>query len=119
MCEQWDKATHRGAFRYTLDGVSTRHLSGTHGLVVQRNPKRFSHRRKPADMQSIVQPFDHEQFNFNKISKSEACASMLRVRVHAQEHIVQRRIKFLCCSFNKKVTGFNRMLNQGGSEVFV
>ena len=60
-----------GVFRYTLDGVTTRILDGRYGLVAQRNPKRFSHRRKPGDMQTLTQSFNHTQFNFNKIRKEE------------------------------------------------
>ena len=58
-------------FRYSLEGVTTRVLDGRHGLVAQRNPKRFSHRRKPADMHVLTQPFNPAQFNFNKIRKEE------------------------------------------------
>ena len=62
-----------GVFRYGLDGVATRIVDGRYGLVAQRNPKRFSHRRKPADMRTLTQPFDPTQFNFNKIRKEEVC----------------------------------------------
>ena len=60
-------------FRYDLNGVTTRVVAGRYGLVAQRNPKRFSHRRKPGDMQVLIQPFDPTQFNFNKIRKEEVC----------------------------------------------
>ena len=60
-------------FRYSLDDVTTRVIDGRHGLVAQRNPKRFSHRRKPGDMQTLTQPFNPAQFNFNKIKKEEVC----------------------------------------------
>lgn len=62
---------HGGVFRYNLDGVTTRVLDGRYGLVAQRNSKRFSHRRKPADMRDLVEPFNPTQFNFNKINKEE------------------------------------------------
>ena len=38
---------------------------------LQRNPKRFSQRRHPAEISSLQQPFDPDSFNFNKIHHRE------------------------------------------------
>ena len=76
---RWDETMQRGGvFRYSLDDVTTRVIDGRYGLVAQRNPKRFSHRRKPGDMQKLTQPFNPTQFNFNKIKKEEVCLILLK-----------------------------------------
>ena len=61
----------RGTFRYDLSEVITRRVPGRYGFIVQRNPKRHTHRRAPAHMTSLVQPFDDALFNFNKIKPEE------------------------------------------------
>ena len=71
LCSQWDRAVADGVFRYSLDEVVTRLLPGRYGFIAQRNPKRFSHRRKPDEVKSICQPFNRELFNFNKVKRSE------------------------------------------------
>ena len=77
-------------FRYTLTDVETRSVPGEYGFVVQvnyynnnvagknsvnvllqMNPKRVTHRRRPADMYSLQQPFDPDLFHFNKINPNE------------------------------------------------
>ncbi len=69
-------------FRYTLDEVITRRVPGRYGFVIQRNPKRFSHRRKPAEVKSICQPFNPQLFNFNKVKKSEVhCTLFIEKRI--------------------------------------
>ena len=77
LCERWDGAMSRGLFRYDLSDVVTRHVPGKYGFVVQRNPKRFTHRRSPANIISIRQEFDHSLFNFNKILDGEVSINHL------------------------------------------
>lgn len=60
-----------GIFRYDLSEIVTRRVSGKYGFIVQRNPKRHTHRRAPAQMSSLKQPFDSTLFNFNKIKPGE------------------------------------------------
>jgi len=71
LCKHWDLAMSRGVFRYDLTGVTTRRVAGSYGFVLQCNPKRSTHRRTPANMTSLVQPFDPTLFNFNKIKPEE------------------------------------------------
>ena len=66
-----------GVFRYDLSEINTRIVPGKYGFVAQRNPKRFSHRRKPMDMASLTQPFNAELFHFNKIRKEEVRSFLL------------------------------------------
>lgn len=68
---KWDEAMAKGVFRYGLEDMTTRAIPGKFGFVAQRNPKRFTHRRRPMDIQKLQQPFNPSLFNFNKISDSE------------------------------------------------
>ncbi|KAL5463549.1 hypothetical protein EMCRGX_G032454 [Ephydatia muelleri] len=77
LLSRWDGAMAKGVFRYGLADMSTRTIPGTFGFVAQRNPKRFTHRRRPMDIQSLQQPFDPLLFNFNKISDTEV---LFRIR---------------------------------------
>ncbi|XP_064404006.1 GDP-D-glucose phosphorylase 1-like isoform X2 [Halichondria panicea] len=78
LCSQWDRAVADGVFRYSLDEVVTRLVPGRYGFIAQRNPKRFSHRRKPDEVKSICQPFNRELFNFNKVKRSEILLELKR-----------------------------------------
>lgn len=60
-----------GIFRYDLSEIVTRKVPGKYGFVVQRNTKRHTHRRAPAPMSSLRQPFDSTLFNFNNIKTGE------------------------------------------------
>lgn len=60
-----------GMFRYDLSEIVTRHVPGNYGFIVQCNPKRHTHRRAPAQMSSLRQPFDPTLFNFNSIKPGE------------------------------------------------
>ncbi len=61
LCSQWDRAVVEGVFRYSLDEVVTRLVPGRYGFIAQRNPKRFSHRRKPDEVKSICQPINRAE----------------------------------------------------------
>ena len=76
--ERWELAVSRGAFRYDLSGVTTRKVPGLYGFVLLCNPKRHTHRRMPASMSSLVQPFNPSLFNFNKIKPEEVKISKHR-----------------------------------------
>ncbi len=71
LSERWELAKSKGAFRYDLSGVTTRTVPGDHKFIIQCNPKRHSQRRAPANISSLVQPFDSSLFNFNKIKPEE------------------------------------------------
>lgn len=60
-----------GVFRYDLSDIVTRRVPGKYGFIVQRNSKRHTHRRAPAQMSSLRQPFDSTLFNFNNINPGE------------------------------------------------
>jgi hypothetical protein len=74
---RWEEAMRDGVFRYDLQEVVSRTVPGQYGFVALNNPKRFSHRRPPADMQMLVQPFDPNQFNFNRVKEKEVCTITL------------------------------------------
>lgn len=61
----------KGMFRYDLSGVVTRQVPGDYGFIVQRNSKRHTHRRPPAKMSGLRQPYDSTLFNFNRIKPGE------------------------------------------------
>ncbi len=48
-----------------------RHVPGDFGFIVQSNPKRQTHRRAPATMCSLRQPYDPTLFNFNNVKPAE------------------------------------------------
>lgn len=60
-----------GLFRYCLGELQTQTLPGTVGFVAQLNVERGVQRRPPQNIRSVRQPFDPEQFNFNKIRPGE------------------------------------------------
>jgi GDP-D-glucose phosphorylase len=78
LLSSWEKAMRDGVFRYDLTEVATRIVPGRYGIVAMNNPKRFSHRRPPADMQCLVQPFDPNQFNFNRVKPQEVLFEVCR-----------------------------------------
>ena len=63
-----------GVFRYRLGALQTRVLLGPLSLVAQLNVQRGVERRKPQEIQSIKQPYNAHQFNFNKICPEEVAA---------------------------------------------
>lgn len=67
----WSQRVELGLFRYRLGELQTRSLPGALGLVAQLNVERGVQRRCPQHMRSVRQPFDPEQFNFNKIQPGE------------------------------------------------
>ncbi|XP_041351466.1 GDP-D-glucose phosphorylase 1-like [Gigantopelta aegis] len=71
LCTRWDDGMDNGLFRYTMDHVETRILSGSNKYVVQLNEKRAKERRTPQSIMNVNQPFDPEQFNFTKINPKE------------------------------------------------
>lgn len=68
-----------GIFRYDLSDVVTRPIPGHFGFIVQRNSKRRTHRRTPAKMLSLQQPYDPTVFNFNLINDKEVRVLMFIV----------------------------------------
>ncbi|KAM9376839.1 GDP-D-glucose phosphorylase 1 [Pholidichthys leucotaenia] len=78
----WTNRMDMGLFRYHLGDLQTRILPGSHGYVAQLNIQRGIERRKPEEILSIQQEFNHSQFNFNKINPDEVIFEMLR---HTEE----------------------------------
>lgn len=74
----WIERMERGLFRYHLGDLKTRILPGSIGYVAQLNIQRGIERRKPQEIQSIKQPFDGKQFNFNKINPKEIMFDMTK-----------------------------------------
>ena len=68
-----------GVFRYSLGALQTRVLPGPLALVAQLNVQRGVERRKPQEIQSIKQPYNAHQFNFNKVCPEEVLFEMSRV----------------------------------------
>lgn len=83
-----------GVMRYTLDHVTNRTVQGKYGFIVQvsavqyifivpqNNRKRFTHRRTPFEMTSLIEPFSEERFNFNKISPKEVAISAIKYTIY-------------------------------------
>ncbi|KAJ3595801.1 hypothetical protein NHX12_002215 [Muraenolepis orangiensis] len=59
-----------GVFRYPLHGLQTRVLPGALRYVAQLNVRRGVERRKPQEIRSVRQPYDGDQFNFNRVLDS-------------------------------------------------
>lgn len=67
----WKQRMELGLFRYCLGELQTQTLPGAVGFVAQLNVERGTQRRRPQNIRSMRQPFDSEQFNFNKIQPGE------------------------------------------------
>ncbi|XP_007906745.1 GDP-D-glucose phosphorylase 1 [Callorhinchus milii] len=74
----WEEKMCRGLFRYVLRELESRVLPGPRRFVAQLNISRGRERRKPQEISSVLQPFDLNQFNFNRISSSEILFSLRR-----------------------------------------
>lgn len=86
ICTLWEQSE---LFRYKLDDVSIRILPGKYGFVLQRNPKRLTHRRIPHEMNLLQQPFNPEVFNFNKIDSKEV---LFHVRRHTDGKVEDHKV---------------------------
>lgn len=71
LCSAWRQRMELGLFRYCLGELQTQTLPGAVGFVAQLNVERGVQRRRPQNIRSMRQPFDPEQFNFNKIQPGE------------------------------------------------
>ncbi|XP_031558867.1 GDP-D-glucose phosphorylase 1-like [Actinia tenebrosa] len=71
LFHRWKDSMEKGCFRYTLDHVKCRTIPGEQGFVAQFNDKRTTKRRKPPRITDIRQPFNPDNFNFNKIKEGE------------------------------------------------
>ena len=80
-----------GVFRYDLSGVVARKVPGRYGFIVQSNTKRYTHRRKPAKMDSLKQPFDPTLFNFNAVKPEEVNAPYTHAWVCGLKHLFELR----------------------------
>ncbi|KAL8622892.1 hypothetical protein ACOMHN_027013 [Nucella lapillus] len=76
---KWDTAMKSGAFRYDIDHITTRIIPGPKHYVAQLNLLRASERRKPQDICSISQPFNHKEFNFTQVGLQEVVFSLRHV----------------------------------------
>ncbi|XP_075414106.1 GDP-D-glucose phosphorylase 1 [Tenrec ecaudatus] len=79
ICSAWRQRMELGLFRYHLGELQTQILPGAVGFVAQLNVERGVQRRRPQSIQSVRQPFDPAQFNFNKIRAGE-----ILFRLHRQ-----------------------------------
>lgn len=74
----WRQRMELGLFRYRLGELQTQTLPGAVGFVAQLNVERGTQRRRPQNIRSMRQPFDSEQFNFNKIQPGEVLFRLRR-----------------------------------------
>lgn len=74
----WRQRMELGLFRYHLGELQTQTLPGAVGFVAQLNVERGTQRRRPQNIRSVRQPFDSEQFNFNKIQPGEVLFRLRR-----------------------------------------
>lgn len=74
----WRQRMELGLFRYRLGELQTQTLPGAVGFVAQLNVERGTQRRRPQNIRSVRQPFDSEQFNFNKIQPGEVLFRLRR-----------------------------------------
>lgn len=78
LCSAWRQRMELGLFRYCLGELQTQTLPGSIGFVAQLNVERGVQRRPPQNIKSVRQPFDPEQFNFNKIRPGEVLFRLRR-----------------------------------------
>lgn len=78
LCSAWRQRMELGLFRYCLGELQTQTLPGAVGFVAQLNVERGVQRRRPQNIRSVRQPFDPEQFNFNRIRPGEVLFRLLR-----------------------------------------
>ncbi|XP_060035432.1 GDP-D-glucose phosphorylase 1 isoform X2 [Erinaceus europaeus] len=74
----WEQRVELGLFRYRLRDLQTRILPGAVGFVAQLNVERGAQRRLPQNIWGVRQPFDPDQFNFNKIRPGEVLFRLQR-----------------------------------------
>ncbi|CRK95274.1 CLUMA_CG008699, isoform A [Clunio marinus] len=69
----WDQCEKNSpdVFRYKLNVTNEKVLDGNFKFYVQLNKDRAIKRRKPEKFDSIIPPFNPNEFNFNKVDKRE------------------------------------------------
>ena len=68
---------HCSHFRYNIDKVLEKVLTGKFSFLVQYQPNRSSNRRPPQSMTSVLQEFNADQFNFTKVKKEKEVVATL------------------------------------------
>lgn len=78
--EKWTAAQSLGVFRYDVreGSLQYRLIPGRFRFLVQFNPDRGTHRRRPQTTTGLEMPFDDKLFNFMKANESE---TLFRVRI--------------------------------------
>ena len=75
----WKQHMKLGHFKYDFDAPpESRVLKGSHGFILQYNPRRASQRRAPQAMLHLEQTFNHDKFNFTKIDEEKEVVFQLR-----------------------------------------
>jgi len=75
----WKQHMKLGHFRYDFEAPpESRLLKGSHGFILQYNPRRASQRRAPQAMLHLEQTFNHDKFNFTKIDEEKEVIFQLR-----------------------------------------
>ena len=75
----WKQHMKLGHFKYDFDAPpESRVLKGSHGFILQYNPRRASQRRAPQAMLHLEQTFNHDKFNFTKIDEEKEVLFQLR-----------------------------------------
>ncbi|CAL8359670.1 unnamed protein product [Lota lota] len=90
LASGWRDRMRRGVFRYHLGDLQTRVLPGPASMVAQLNVQRGIERRKPQEIQSIKQPYNANQFNFNKVCSEEVLFEMTRDEMTRDEMPAER-----------------------------
>ncbi|KAG7267580.1 hypothetical protein CRUP_006000 [Coryphaenoides rupestris] len=68
----WRDRMRRGdVFRFRVDELRTRRIAGPRSYLAQLNVGRGAERRKPQEILSLDQPYDHRLFNFNTLVGSD------------------------------------------------
>lgn len=62
----------RGLFRYDVTACETKLIPGEHGFIAQLNEGRHL-KKRPTEFRvdRVLQPFDHDKFNFTKVGQEE------------------------------------------------
>ncbi|XP_068642212.1 GDP-L-galactose phosphorylase 2-like [Aristolochia californica] len=69
---QWEECMGRGLFRYDVTACQTKVIPGEYGFIAQLNEGRHL-KKRPTEFRvdRVLQPFDQNKFNFNKVGQEE------------------------------------------------
>ncbi|XP_065318128.1 GDP-D-glucose phosphorylase 1-like isoform X1 [Gordionus sp. m RMFG-2023] len=76
----WEDAKLLNVFRYTIEYLETKVITGNYNFVIQKNCNRAFERRAPQSFPNMHQNFNDNKFNFTKIKPQEVLFKFLHTK---------------------------------------